>query len=81
MDCDGRPALYDRVAARLKEAHALVRRAQVTEEERVALTRRLLVVTAATKHDLADAERRLERLIEEIETRPPRADGHPGTAE
>ena len=78
MESD-RPALYDRVAARLKEAHALVRRAQVPEEERVAMTRRLLVVTAAAKHDLADAERRLERFITEMRTRRPREDGHSDT--
>lgn len=33
----------------------------------MALTRKLLVITAAAKHDLADAARRLERLMESID--------------
>lgn len=33
----------------------------------MALTRKLLVITAAAKHDLADAARRLERLMASIE--------------
>ena len=41
------------VADRLKEAHARVRALQVPEGVRMALTRKLLVITAAAKHDLA----------------------------
>jgi hypothetical protein len=33
----------------------------------VALQRKLLVITAAAKHDLADAERRVERLMADID--------------
>lgn len=67
MERDGQLELYDRVAARLKEAHARVRTLQVPESVRVALTRKLLVITAATKHDLADAERRLDQLMADLD--------------
>lgn len=33
----------------------------------MALTRKLLVITAAAKHDLADAARRLERFKESLD--------------
>ncbi|MEE1931180.1 hypothetical protein V1J52_23860 [Streptomyces sp. TRM 70351] len=67
MGGDDELALYGLVADRLKEAHAKVRALHVPEGEREALTRRLLVITAAAKHDLAAAARRLERLMEEID--------------
>lgn len=67
MDSDGQLELYDRLAARLKDAHTRVRTLQVPEGVRVALTRKLLVITAASKHDLADAERRLDRLMTDID--------------
>ena len=55
------------VAARLKEAHARVRALQVPEGVRMALTRKLLVITAAAKHDLADAARRLDRFMADLD--------------
>jgi hypothetical protein len=67
MERDGQLELYDRLAARLKEAHTKVRTLQVSEGVRVALQRKLLVITAAAKHDLADAERRVERLMADID--------------
>ncbi|NSC24113.1 hypothetical protein FM076_24380 [Streptomyces albus subsp. chlorinus] len=67
MERDGQLELYDRLAARLKEAHSRVRSPQIPQSARVALTRKLLVITAASKHDLADAERRLERLMADVD--------------
>ncbi|MCF6523317.1 hypothetical protein [Streptomyces sp. JJ36] len=67
MEPDGQLELYDRVAARLKDAHTRVRTLQVPEGVRVALTRKLLVITAASKHDLAEAERRLDQLMTDID--------------
>jgi hypothetical protein len=67
MERDGQLDLYDRLAARLKEAHTRVRTLQVPEGVRVALQRKLLVITAASKHDLADAERRVDRLMTDID--------------
>ncbi|MGW7354335.1 hypothetical protein [Streptomyces phytohabitans] len=79
MERDGQLDLYDRVAARLKDAHARVRTLQVPESVRVALTRKLLVITAAAKHDPADAVRRLDRLMADIdEERLPGGRGGPG---
>ncbi|MGA4851591.1 hypothetical protein ACOBQB_37085 [Streptomyces sp. G5(2025)] len=63
MGRDDQLELYRLVADQLKEAHSRVRALQVPEGVRMALTRKLLVITAAAKHDLADAARRLERLM------------------
>ncbi|WP_448318067.1 SCO5555 family protein [Streptomyces sp. CO7] len=66
MEHDGQLALYAAVADRLKEAHTRVRALQVPEGVRVALTRKLLVITAAAKHDLGDATKRLERFTDDL---------------
>ncbi|MFI1564638.1 hypothetical protein ACH4ZX_16550 [Streptomyces sp. NPDC020490] len=60
MEHDGQLELYAAVADQLKEAHSTVRALQVPEGVRMALTRKLLAITAVAKHDLADAARRLE---------------------
>ena len=67
MEHDGQLQLYAAVADQLKEAHTKVRALQVPEGVRMALTRKLLVITAAAKHDLADAARRLERFNTDLE--------------
>ena len=67
MEHDGQLQLYAAVADRLKEAHAKVRALQVPEGVRMALTRKLLIITAAAKHDLADAARRLGRFITDLD--------------
>ncbi|RMI36559.1 SCO5555 family protein [Streptomyces triticirhizae] len=82
MERDGQLELYDRVAARLKDAHRTVRDLQVPEDVRQALARKLLVITAATKRDLPGAARRLERLMADVDQgRLPsdRTGGHDGT--
>lgn len=67
MEHDGQLQLYTAVAGQLKEAHARVRALQVPEGVRMALTRKLLVITAAAKHDLAAAARRLERFNADLD--------------
>ncbi|MFE9921768.1 hypothetical protein ACFYQA_09335 [Streptomyces sp. NPDC005774] len=67
MERDGQLELYTEVAIRLKEAHARVRALQVPEGVRMALARKLLVITAAAKHDLAGAAKRLERFITDLD--------------
>lgn len=67
MERDSQLELYEAVAARLKEAHTRVRALQVPEGVRMALSRKLLVVTAAAKHDLPDAARRLDRLMKDLD--------------
>ncbi|WP_326596356.1 hypothetical protein [Streptomyces sp. NBC_01803] len=84
MERDGQLELYDRVAARLKDAHRTVRALQVPEDVRQALTRKLLIITAAAKQDLPGAARRLDRLMEDVDAGrlPPGApdDGPDGTS-
>ncbi|MFF0559176.1 hypothetical protein ACH4ZU_32495 [Streptomyces sp. NPDC020472] len=67
MERDSQLELYEAVAARLKEAHTRVRALQVPEGVRMALSRKLLVVTAAAKHDLKDAATRLDRLMKDLD--------------
>ncbi|MEV4332664.1 hypothetical protein AB0K02_19330 [Streptomyces sp. NPDC049597] len=67
MDRDSQLELYEAVAARLKEAHTRVRALQVPEGVRMALSRKLLIITAAAKHDLPDAARRLDRLMKDLD--------------
>jgi hypothetical protein len=67
MEHDGQLKLYAAVADQLKEAHTRVRALQVPEGVRMALTRKLLVITAAAKHDLADATRRLDRFTADLD--------------
>ncbi|WP_434597055.1 hypothetical protein [Streptomyces sp. A5-4] len=67
MERDSQLELYVAVADRLKEAHTTVRTLQVPEGVRMALSRKLLVITAAAKHDLADAARRLDRLMKDLD--------------
>ncbi|MFD6226305.1 hypothetical protein ACFWFZ_05435 [Streptomyces sp. NPDC060232] len=67
MERDSQLELYELVADRLKKAHTRVRSLQVPEGVRMALSRKLLVVTAAAKHDLADAARRLDRLMKDLD--------------
>ncbi|MFF3750827.1 hypothetical protein ACFYYH_10250 [Streptomyces sp. NPDC002018] len=67
MERDSQLKLYGLVADRLKEAHTRVRGLQVPEGVRMALSRKLLVITAAAKHDLPDAARRLDRLMKDLD--------------
>lgn len=67
MEPDGQLQLYGVLAAGLKQAHTRVANPAVPEETRRELTRRLLAVTAAAKHDLADAARRLDQLTAELD--------------
>ncbi|MEW1720914.1 hypothetical protein [Streptomyces sp. NPDC093109] len=67
MERDNQLKLYGLVAEQLKEAHATVRALQVPDGVRKALSRKLLVITAAAKHDLPDAARRLERLLKDLD--------------
>ncbi|MGW1431297.1 SCO5555 family protein [Streptomyces sp. NPDC002431] len=67
MGRDSQLKLYGQVADRLKEAHTVVRELQVPEGVRMALSRKLLVITAAAKHDLPGAARRLDRLMKDLD--------------
>jgi hypothetical protein len=67
MDGDGQLEEYEVVAARLKQAHALLRAARVPDDLRVALTRKLLVITSAARYDTAGAAARLQRFIRDFD--------------
>ncbi|MEU8888846.1 hypothetical protein [Streptomyces sp. NPDC048442] len=67
MERDSQLELYEAVADQLKEAHTRLRALQVPEGVRMALSRKLLVISAAAKHDLATAARRLDRLMKDLD--------------
>jgi hypothetical protein len=67
MDLDDQLEPYRVVADRLREAHSRVRSLQVSQDVRAVLTRRLLVITAAAKNDVAGAGRRLARLLRDLD--------------
>ncbi|WP_127356441.1 SCO5555 family protein [Actinacidiphila soli] len=67
MEREHQLTLYASLAARLKQAHTRVAGLQVSEEIRVQLSRKLLVITAAAKHDLAGAARRLDALMKDLD--------------
>ena len=60
---------YARLAQRLKEAHEALRDMELELPERADLIRRLLVITAAARHDRQDALRRLERFLDALALR------------
>ena len=57
---------YARLAQRLKEAHDALRALDLPTDERAELSRRLLVITAASRHDRTDALRRLEAFLDAL---------------
>jgi hypothetical protein len=57
---------YARLAQRLKEAHEALRATDVELPERADFVRRLLVITAAARHDPDDALRRLDRFLDAL---------------
>lgn len=67
MERDDQLRLHRVVARQLKVAHERVRALQVPEGVRMALTRKLLVITTAAKHDLAETARRLEQLNADLD--------------
>jgi len=55
-----------RLAEGLRRAHAAVARAVMDASTRKALTRRLLAITNAAKHDVGTASRRLDSFFPEL---------------
>jgi hypothetical protein len=58
---------YARLAELLKEAHGVLRGMQLEVPDRADFVRRLLVITAASRHDQDDAMRRLERFLRAVD--------------
>jgi len=61
------------LAIRLKAAHARVRGLDADSEVKARVTRRLLALTDASKHDVAHASARLGALLADLDA------GQPGT--
>jgi hypothetical protein len=57
---------YALLAQRLKEAHDALRDLDLRPAERAELNRRLLVITAASRHDGTDAMRRLDAFLDAL---------------
>jgi hypothetical protein len=60
---------YARLAELLKEAHGVLRGMDLELPDRADFVRRLLVITAASRHDQDDAMRRLERFLRTVDGR------------
>ena len=58
---------YARLAELLKEAHGVLRGMDLELPDRADFVRRLLVITAASRHDQDDAMRRLERFLRAVD--------------
>ena len=58
---------YARLAELLKEAHGVLRGMELELPDRADFVRRLLVITAASRHDQDDAMRRLKRFLSAVD--------------
>jgi hypothetical protein len=66
---------YARLAELLKEAHGVLRGMDLELPDRADFVRRLLVITAASRHDQDDAMRRLERFLRAVDGKRAAPDG------
>ena len=55
------------LALRLRDAHRRVAALDAPEDEKARVARRLLALTDASKHDLARASARLDRLLADLD--------------
>ncbi len=65
-DVDDEGAVFAELSTKLRDTHRLVARLEVSEDEKASITRRLIVITDASKHDLRRALARLNALITEL---------------
>jgi len=59
--------LQAELAVRLRDAHRRVATLDVPEDEKARVARRLIALTDASKHDLARASARLDRLLADLD--------------
>ena len=59
--------LFADLSRRLRETHRRVAGLQVSDVEKSRVTRHLIAITDASKHDLSRASGRLDRLIAEVD--------------
>lgn len=65
-DAEDDGAVFAELSKKLRDTHRLVGGLQVPGDEKASITRRLLVITDASKHDLKRALVRLDALIAEL---------------
>ncbi len=63
--------LFARLSERLREAHVRVTRLDLTSEQKSSITKRLLAITNAAKHDLVRASQRLDAFLAELDLQHP----------
>jgi hypothetical protein len=63
--------LFAHLALRLREAHATVAALDLPPDQKSSITRRLLVIGDAAKHDLTRAAQRLDAFLAELEVQHP----------
>ena len=69
------------LAVRLRDAHRRVATLDAPDDQRARVARRLLALTDASKHDLARASVRLDRLLADLDAgRLPAPEGDDGGA-
>ena len=61
---DDDPQLFEELSIGLRNAHRRVAQSDVPDAEKASITRNLLAISDASKHDLVRAKQRLDRLVE-----------------
>lgn len=59
------------LSEKLREAHSRVASLTVSAEEKSSITRRLLAISDASKHDVTRAAQRLDAFLAELEVQHP----------
>lgn len=65
-DPDEEGRVFAELSEKLRDTHRRVGQLDVPEAEKASITRRLIVITDASKHDLVRALSRLDALIAEL---------------
>ena len=58
--------LFAELSAKLRDAHRRVAQLEVPDDEKARITRHLLVISDASKHDLRRASARLDAFLAEL---------------
>ncbi len=59
--------LFASLSARLRDAHQRVRALEADAETKAGITKRLIAITDASKHDLRRASERLDALLADLD--------------
>ncbi len=61
---DDDAGLFEALSLGLRDAHRRLGQLELSDDEKASITRNLLAISDASKHDLARAKQRLDRLVE-----------------